>query len=34
MIDKRAFMSFYVTYLPKTFGGGIYWKLPEIEKLN
>jgi hypothetical protein len=25
MIDKRAFMYFYVTYLPKTLGGGTYY---------
>ena len=25
MIDKRAYMYFYVTYLPKTLGGGTYY---------
>lgn len=25
MIDERAFMYFYVTYLPKTLGGGTYY---------
>jgi hypothetical protein len=25
MIDKRAFMYFYVTYLPKSLGGGTYY---------